>query len=272
MSFRDILRKYRDESFSERDKGTRFERLMRGFLLTEPRYTSQLKDVQMWENFFAKDQLGSIDTGIDLVAETVNGEFWAIQCKCYDERSSISADEVSKFIAASGRSFTDRSGNRTQFALRVWISTTDHWTVNAENTIIGQTPSVTRINLSDLDSSAVDWEKLENGIHGKAARPPKYDMKVHQKEAFDSAQKYFETKDRGKLIMACGTGKTFASLKIAESRADKSRSILFLAPSIALVGQTLREWTSQSENDLNVLCVCSDPKASLRNKNEGGGN
>jgi len=269
MLFRDVLAKYRDESFSQRDKGTRFERLMRGFLLTDPKYQPRLKEVCLWEDFFARDQLGSIDTGIDLVAETVDGEYWAIQCKCYDERSSIQADEVSKFIAASGRSFIDKKGNKTQFTLRLWISTTDNWSVNAENTIIGQTPPVTRINLSELDSSPVDWKKLEDGIHGKAARIKKYNMLPHQKEAFDNARNYFETKDRGKLIMACGTGKTYTSLKIAESEANKSRLVLFLAPSIALVGQTLREWTSQSENDLNILCVCSDPKVSqTRDKND----
>ena len=83
MTFNDVLAKYRTISFSERDKGTRFERLMRAYLLTDPKYTSMLNSVWLWENFFARDELGGVDSGIDLVAQTIDGEYWAIQCKCY---------------------------------------------------------------------------------------------------------------------------------------------------------------------------------------------
>jgi len=105
MTFNSVLNKYRKVSFSERDKGTHFERLMRAYLLPDPQYTTQLKNVFLWEDFFACEELGGVDTGIDLVGETHYGEFWAIQCKCYQESSKIDKPEVDTFLSTSGRIF-----------------------------------------------------------------------------------------------------------------------------------------------------------------------
>jgi len=135
VTFNDILMKYRAGSFSERDKGARFERLMRAYLLTDPKYTSTLKNIWLWEDFFAREELGGADTGIDLVAETFDGGFWAVQCKCYDETAKIDKPDVDTFLSTSGRTFHTPDGQKAGFSLRVWISTTDRWTVNAENTL-----------------------------------------------------------------------------------------------------------------------------------------
>lgn len=84
-----------------------------------------------------------------------------------------------------------------------------------ETAFHNQDPELIRIRLSDLENSSVDWEKLEEGIYGIEARIDKKTVFDHQKKAIENTHEYFKTKDRGKLIMACGTGKTFTSLKIA---------------------------------------------------------
>ena len=135
MSFNDILAKYREASFSERDKGARFERLMRIYLLTDPKYTSICKNVWLWEDFFAREELGGVDTGVDLVAVTVGGDYWAVQCKCYLETTTIDKPDVDTFLSTSGRFFHTPAGEQAHFAVRLWISTTDKWTANAKNAL-----------------------------------------------------------------------------------------------------------------------------------------
>ena len=127
MTFNEVLNKFRAESFTQKDKGTQFERLMRSWLLSDPRY-SNLTDVWMWEDFPSKKDFGGKDTGIDLVARTDTGEYWAIQCKCYKEDAVIDKPAVDSFLATSSRTFLDvDSLQTTSFARRVWISTTNHW-------------------------------------------------------------------------------------------------------------------------------------------------
>lgn len=259
--FNSILDKYRKISFSERDKGDRFERLIQGYLLTEPLYASKFKNVWMWNDFPAKNDLGGKDTGIDLIAQTFEGDYWAIQCKCYQETATIDKPSVDSFLATASRSFKDIDTlKQTHFTNCLWISTTNKWGTNAEEAIKNQNPPVQRISLSDLQNSQIDWEKLENGTHGEQARIKTKSIRKHQKEAMDKTHEHFLTSDRGKLIMACGTGKTYTALQIAENETNANGFILFLVPSIALLGQTLREWSNDAKNPLNAICICSDPE------------
>lgn len=157
------------------------------------------------------------------------------------------------------------------FSQRLWISTTNKWNATAELTIKKQMPPVRRLNLIDLESDDVDWEKLEQGLYGKASRPQPFVIKEHQQKAIDKTHEYFKTHDRGKLIMACGTGKTFTSLKIAERETDNNGLVLFLVPSIALLGQTLRSWSQQASVPINAVCICSDSQVSKQEiKNDEG--
>lgn len=268
-TFTKILDKYREIAFSQKDKGERFERLMQAYLLTEPIYASIFKKVWLWNEFPGKDDLGGNDTGIDLVALTSDNKYWAIQCKCYQETSVIDKPAVDSFLSTSGREFKDENGKFTKFSNRLWISTTNKWGPNAQEAIKNQTPSVTRINLFDLNESAIDWEKLEKGVHGEKARITTRNLKEHQVKALSLTHEHFKENDRGKLIMACGTGKTFTSLKIAENETNGKGFILFLVPSIALLGQTLREWSTFAGEQINAICICSDPEISKsRSKNE----
>jgi len=212
--------------------------------------------------FDYRKDLGGNDTGIDLVAQTVEGDYWAIQCKCFQENATISKGDVDSFLATSGRTFKNDQMQTVGFTHRLWISTTMHWGGNAEEAIRNQHPPVSRISLYDLIEATVDWDKLENGAHGEKARTAKKTLLAHQKHAMEQAHEYFKKQERGKLIMACGTGKTFTSLRIAEHETNGKGTILFLVPSIALLGQALREWSADAKEPINAICICSDPQVS----------
>ncbi len=264
MTFDRILDKYRKKSFSERDKGDRFERLMQAYLQTDPKYSYRFKNVWLWNEFPSKFDLGSIDTGIDLVALTHEGDYWAIQCKCFQEDSIIDKPAVDSFLSTSSRDFKNEQLKTVGFSFRLWISTTNKWGPNATEAIKNQNPPVTRINLHDLRVAPVDWEKLDKGISGKQSRIGDRVLLQHQKIALDKAHEYFKTNSRGKLIMACGTGKTFNSLRIAEKETNGKGVVLFLVPSISLLGQILREWTTFAKEPINAICICSDPEVSRK--------
>lgn len=269
ISFNQILSKYRKESFSERDKGERFERLMQAYLLTDPKYATLFKSVWLWNEFPGKADLGGGDTGIDLVAFTVEGDYWAVQCKCYQETAIIDKPSVDSFLSTSSREFKGVDLKTTKFSQRLWISTTNKWGTNATEAIKNQNPPVTRINLYDLIEAPVDWGKLEQGITGELSRTPKKQLKPHQQIALEETHKHFKVADRGKLIMACGTGKTFNSLRIAENETNGKGFVLFLVPSISLLGQSLREWSADAAEPINAICICSDPEISKKKtKNE----
>lgn len=268
-TFAQILNKFRQDAFSERDKGYRFERLMQAYLKTTTLYANLFEEVWLWTEFPFHDQFGGKDTGIDLVARTVEGEYWAIQCKCYAADAFINKPDVDTFLSTSGKRFETESG-MTGFVQRLWISTTNKWNSTAEQTIRNQNPPVTRLNLIDLENDDVDWNSLEQGIFGVASRSKPFAIREHQQQAIDQTHAYFKIDEatgqpahtRGKLIMACGTGKTFTSLRIAENETGGRGLVLFLVPSIALLGQTLRSWLQQALEPMMAVCICSDPQVS----------
>lgn len=268
-TFAQILNKFRQDAFSERDKGYRFERLMQAYLKTTTLYANLFEEVWLWTEFPFHDQFGGKDTGIDLVARTVEGEYWAIQCKCYAANTFINKPDVDTFLSTSGKRFETESG-MTGFVQRLWISTTNKWNSTAEQTIRNQNPPVTRLNLIDLENDDVDWNSLEQGIFGMASRSKPFAIREHQQQAIDQTHAYFKIDEatgqpahtRGKLIMACGTGKTFTSLRIAENETGGRGLVLFLVPSIALLGQTLRSWLQQALEPMMAVCICSDPQVS----------
>lgn len=245
--------------------------------MTDPAYSNQLEWVKLWNDFPGRFSIGKTDTGIDLVAKTLAGEYWAIQCKCYAEDTEISKSDMDTFIATSGRTFEDEYGNRNDFSLRMVVATTDKWSSNAADVLHGQKIPATILGLDILNNAQVNWGEIEKGVHGEPARGEKHTLRPHQQDALDAAINHYEDHSRGKMIMACGTGKTFTSLKIAEELISKDISnnlgkkgcVLFLAPSIALVGQTLREWVSNTDLEcMNAICVCSDSSVSKKSIND----
>lgn len=269
VDFDSILEKYRKYSFSERDKGDRFERLMQAYLQTDPKYAYLFKNVWLWNEFPQKGDFGGKDTGIDLVALTHEGDYWAIQCKCYQESATIDKKSVDSFLSTSSREFIGENLQTIGFTQRLWISTTNKWGLNALEAIQNQKPPLTRLNLLELQEAPVDWEKLEAGITGELARTAKKELREHQTEALTKTNLHFQVENRGKLIMACGTGKTFTSLRIAENETNGNGLILFLVPSIALLGQTLREWSADAKEPIKPICICSDSRITKKtSKNE----
>ena len=277
-TFRELLEKYRANSLSESEKGTKFEELMRAYLLALPKYQGLLAKVWLWKDFpYRKDFGGGHDLGIDLVALTVTNEYWAVQCKCYAENAYISKESVDTFLSTSGKRFSDGMLESKRFSRRLWIATTDNWSANAEASLVNQVPPVMKIGLADLVSAPVDWAAVEARAHGAAGKsvgacvPHARTPFEHQQEAIAAAREHFAAHDRGKLIMACGTGKTYTSLKIAEDQVKPTGLVLFLVPSIALLGQTLNEWTSNAEKPIRPMCVCSDAEVSKRQRADDDG-
>ena len=286
----EVLQYFKTISPNEATKGKLFERLMLRWLRTDPRYHDLFAKVWLWSDFPSKTDFGSGgDTGIDIVAKTVEGDYWAVQCKFYAPGTTISKGDVDSFLATSGRSFYDREvpqvaletpgtaspaaediGRITAFSRRLWIATTDNWNSNAEEAIRNQNPPLSRVSLSDLRSSAVDWEKLLNGSEGKDALGEGKQLRKHQSDAIAAALEYYKTHDRGKLIMACGTGKTFTSLRLAETMLEGRGLVLFMVPSIALLGQSLNDWCADAAKPIRAVCICSDEKVSRKNSRGGG--
>jgi predicted helicase len=254
----------RESSLSPREQGERFERLVQAYLRVDPEF-KRFSDVWLWSEW--PDNGGKVDTGIDLVAQESDGSgCCAIQCKFYAPDRHVQKQDIDSFFTASGKA---------PFTSRLIISTTNDWGKNAEDALDRQQIPVSRIGLGDLAQSTVDWTDLawpakpDGEISLRLA--PKHDLREHQCAAVQDVFRGFESHDRGKLIMACGTGKTFTALKIAERLAaerDRHTSVLFLVPSISLLSQALREWTAQSQTPMRCFAVCSDTKVGKHSASE----
>ena len=203
-TFFTILDSIRKEAFTEKDKGNRFERLMRDYFLTSKKYNEMLTKVWLWSDFPFRKDFGGKDTGIDLVAKATDGSYWAIQCKCYLETANIDKPMVDSFLATSSRTFMDDEGIITKFSTRLWVSTTSHWGANARETIRNQDPPVLVLNQYAIASDAtVDWDKLDAGFHGKkAVQKKEIILREHQKKALAAAHEYYKQHERGQMIMA----------------------------------------------------------------------
>lgn len=262
-TFEEVLDQLR-ENQPQGKYGIAFEKLMVNFFRTTPSLAEQFDEVCHWSDWRYNN--GQTDTGIDMVAHRVADDSWvAIQAKFYKPTTSIQKGHIDSFFEASGKSFETEKG-REHFSHRYIISTTDKWSSNAEAALANQIIETSRIGIADIASAPVNWDMAFPGseIQVKLERKQAFQPRKHQSEAIEKALAGFATHDRGKLIMACGTGKTFTSLRLAEQFARENGGgkarVLFLVPSIALLSQTLREWTAQATVDMRSFAVCSDTK------------
>ena len=261
----EILSKWRQEaaraSFSRRrDMGTAFEELCAAFLSHDPVQTAQFRHVHPYGDWARQQGLTAGDAGIDLVAELRDepGSYAAIQCKFRDAQGSIAKGEIDSFLAASGR---------PEFRRRIWMDTTGRpWSVKAEETLRQQEKPVQRLGLHDLKASPIQWaEFVQSGVISKGA--PKT-PRPHQQEAINSALAHLKAPDtRGKLLMACGTGKTLVGLRVAEGIAGPGGRVLVLVPSLALLSQTLRAWLDDACLPIRAFAVCSDNQTGRPRRN-----
>lgn len=254
----DVLEELRASALSEADKGAKFERLIKAYLRVDPVYAEQFSDVWLWGEYPGNN--GKHDTGIDLVARDKDtGHDVAIQCKFFAPTSTVSKPMIDSFLSASGKA---------GFGERIIVSTTDKWNSNAEDAIQGQAVPVRRIGLPELEASRIDWSVFSLTNPDKLVLVGKKEPRDYQRIAIDKVAAGFGEHDRGKLIMACGTGKTFTSLKLAEENVGIGGKVLFLVPSISLLSQTVREWVANADHPIRPLAVCSDPKSTRRTKND----
>lgn len=256
-TLRSLLQSYRDAARTEREKGNYFERLAVDFIKNDHGMQQEYEDAWLYSDWAATLGLDARDTGIDAVAK-VRGEdsYCAIQCKFYREGHRIQKADIDSFFTASGK---------RQFSRRLIIDTTDvPWSANAEDALDNQDKPISRIGLDRLEESPIDWAAYLLREEVRLA-PPKT-IRPHQKDALDAVRAGLAEADRGKLIMACGTGKTFTGLKIAEDLAGVGRTVLFLVPSLALMSQTIREWTIDTTTQLRAFAVCSDTQVGKRRK------
>ncbi|MBY6678338.1 DEAD/DEAH box helicase [Rhodococcus sp. BP-332] len=243
---------------SNSERGTKFERLMVRYFQLDPLLSQEYDQVWRWMDW--PDRAGKPDTGIDLVARNRDtGDLTAVQCKFYEPTHMLAKGDIDSFFTASGKK---------PFTNRVIISTTDRWGTNAEAALENQQIPVQRIGLAEIAESPIDWDIAwpQGDLTINLSEAKRHDPRQHQQDAIDAVfAGYSAGNDRGKLIMACGTGKTFTALKVAEQTASETGGharILFAVPSISLLSQTLREWTAQTQLPLRAFAVCSDNKVS----------
>ena len=249
-----VLRHIRSVASSEAEKGRLFERLMKTYFAQDPIYRERFSNVWLWSEWAEQRRdLAALDLGIDLVAEERGGGFCAIQCKCYAEGTRISKGDLDSFIAAS---------DREPYTARIVVDTGDDWGPNALKTIGGLRVPCTVLRFGDLASRPFDWPDLVQSTPEELRyRDQPYELRPHQRTAFDDVAKGFRDHDRGKLIMACGTGKTFTALRIAEETAGTGGRVLYLVPSISLFQQSMREWATQRAIAHRYVGICSDTRA-----------
>ena len=249
-SARVILERIREESRDEAEKGRWFEQLFMRVALQEPEF--EIAGIWRWPDWPEREALTGLDgrdIGVDLVARRNSGEWVAIQCKCYEDRHILGKGEIDKFLGGSQQEI---------FRLR-WIVATCRWGPNAERAIRNANPEIKQIDFR---------QHLNVQVEEQDAKRPVQEPWPLQADAIEDAITGLVHHDRGRLVMACGTGKTFTSLRIAEQIVGDGQRILFAAPTIALVSQARREWLRQTTRRLECIVVCSDPTAGGRNENE----
>lgn len=265
MAFDNLLHQLRTTALHTRDQGDRLERLTKEFLTKDSIQSRLYKKVYLWKDWDGRENFG--DIGIDLVAENVDGGVTAIQCKFYDEHSTIAKEHIDSFISASGRK---------PFTHRIIVSTTDKWSKNAEKMLEEQRFPVQRMGLQTFRDSNIDWStySLDDPGEQQVSYKPHKELRPHQDTAVTRTLKGLQKDDRGQLIMACGTGKTFTAIRLAEKFAEQNGGharVLFMVPSLALMSQSISEFSNEIEGPFHAYAVCSDSKVG-REKKRGGAN
>ncbi|PLS28987.1 DNA damage-inducible protein [Bifidobacterium parmae] len=256
MSIDEIFTAIVSESVDKREQGTRFERAVEFFLEHDPSWLERITQVWLWDEAPTND--GTMDTGIDLVAEDADGSYWAIQAKCYS-KPKLAAGDVSTFFMNA------LADDRYQHYMLA--DTTSGYTSVLEDFMLSHPDrDMVRLDLDTMRGSNLDWGAFIDGTESSARVT--FDPRPHQREAIDAVKTELADHDRCSLVMACGTGKTLTSLRLTEEMTGEGGTVLFLAPSISLVSQSMRDWVNQTRRRINVYVVCSDGKASKLSKSD----
>ena len=251
-SLRKALNIIDESSKNETERGTAFENLAKIFFehdAMQSQLYSKVWHFSDWAKEQGKENVD--DIGIDLVAELSDGSgFCSIQCKYYAADHAISKGDIDSWVSASSTS---------EFVRMVLVDTTSvQIGRNSETVLNNLDKDYLRIGLDALENSRIDWLSIvRNDIIKLAAKKTPRD---HQTAALEAAKSGLKDADRGQIIMACGTGKTFTSLIIAEEMAGKGKLVLYMVPSLALMSQTVRAWKNDCTDDFTAFSACSDKK------------
>ena len=249
QTFETILNKIRKESKNSVELGTAFEKLTKDFLLIDLQYKMKFTKVVLWKDFehrFTISQ-GGIDVGVDLVGYENDGSFCAIQCKCYADDGSINLKGLSTFFTTA----TSMEKKLKKKVNTILVYTGDGISPNLNKAIDNHKCHL--IWQTDFHNSSIIWDNFP-----KIATKKPNELYQHQKNALDNVIQGLNDTDRGQMIMACGTGKTLTSLRIAEKHAGIGKTVLYLVPSISLIQQTMREWSQNAKIKHHYNAVCSD--------------
>ncbi|MFE6735218.1 type ISP restriction/modification enzyme [Microbacterium sp. NPDC057650] len=263
-----LLAEFRELADSKRMAGNYLEQLARHYLTVEPLWADQLGAVWLWRDWPGRD--GKPDTGIDLVAEIQGGGLLAVQVKFFAETHRMQKGDLDSFFEAMGKE---------PFTEGLVIDTTSApWSANAEEALKNRTKPVRRVSLAELRHSSIDWSTYE--LLKPEVAPERHALKTlraHQHEAVHAVMEGLDPageQHRGKLIMACGTGKTFTALKLAErwtnEYAGGASTVLFMVPSLALLQQSLDEWSRERDPELGfrAFAVGSDSNIGRRKNDD----
>jgi superfamily II DNA or RNA helicase len=237
------------------EKGIAFERLTQLYLQTAPEYRTELQNVWLLRDVPSDIRQGlnlpSPDEGIDLVAATRHGEYWAIQCKFRSQRDKpLTRRELGTFTSLAFNTCNN-------IALAV-VAHTSSRPVGKRH-LMRHTVEIGLDRFQSIDRNT--WSQILDGITGRSTRPEPREPRPHQIAAVEAAKKHFihDGETRGRLIMPCGTGKSLTAFWIAD--ALKANQILVAVPSLALIRQSVADWTREflaRDKVPDWLCVCSD--------------
>ncbi|EOS7676533.1 DEAD/DEAH box helicase, partial [Enterococcus hirae] len=263
MTFDELIQLAREQSSEiQRDKGTLFEKIAQIYFKNEPTYKNLFSDVWLLNEVPEEYAIPKKDTGVDLVARNeATGELTAIQAKFYDNK--IYKRHIDSFLAELGKSY---------YSDGIIVYSLDSLSSNADEAINQLSKPVAQIGLSDLRNSQVDWESFIPSRPNEVKVKNVKKTRPYQNEAIDLTIEYFKENDRGQLIMAPGTGKTFTSLKLVEKMAKQTNketfNVLYLVPSIQLLSQTLIGWNNDTELSMHSFAVTSDRNASKKKNDD----
>ena len=249
-----LLETYRTQTATQRDKGTAFEKLIAAWIVVDPVQSKRIAKAELWGDWALRRGVSQTDVGIDLVCKRHDGGLAAVQCKLFDPDRRILKSDIDSFISAS---------SKDEFAERLIVETTEvPWSENALAMVADQSIPTTAIGLQNLRESRVDWSRF--AATGDIVQAEPKTLRDDQAEALNETVSGLKAADRGKLIMACGTGKTLTSLRIAEELAGEGGYVLYLVPSLSLMAQTVPEWCADTLVPITAFAVCSDTQVGKR--------
>ena len=256
--FRSILAQIESFDLSNVEKGRVFEKIVKAFLQQDKAQSERFSRVWLWNEW--PGNRGETDTGVDIVArERDTGDIVAIQCKFWARSTTLYLNDIATFLAKCGQE---------PFKKGIIVSTTEKWGPNIEKSLRGREKPISRWGVSVFEYSSIDWAKFDLDTPSEVSRKRNKTLRNYQEDALRDTMSGFESHDRGKLIMACGSGKTFTALRIAERVAGVGGTALFLTPSISLLSQSLIDWANDADLPLKTLAVCSDTRAGRRSSSD----